>query len=170
MSMTKVSPDVVPQNQNSRAACWYFCLRMMFQWKKDGGDTTKDPEKIIELMAKSAQLFPELMRDSWGIAPDECRETARCLGLTATGDGDIDAGVLENTLRTKGPIWIAGDWGQGNHVIVVTGCEASSGKIRYINPWQNLSLSDSPGTISWLNDRERNGNLWKSCDASIMTW
>jgi hypothetical protein len=78
--------------------------------------------------------------------------------------------VLEDTLRTKGPIWIAGDWGLGNHVIVITGCEPATGKIRFINPYQNLGGTDSPGTISWLNDREKNGNLWKSCDASIMTW
>ncbi|HTK38845.1 MAG TPA: papain-like cysteine protease family protein [Pyrinomonadaceae bacterium] len=170
MAMTKVSPEVVPQNQNTKAACWYFCLRMMFQWKRDAGDINKDPEKILELMDKSARLYPYEMRDKWGIAPDECRETARTLGLTATGDGEIDAGVLEDTLKTKGPIWIAGDWGLGNHVIVITGCEPATGKIRFINPYQNLGGTDSPGTISWLNDREKNGNLWKSCDASVMTW
>jgi hypothetical protein len=167
MALTKVSPEVKPLSQPTAAACWYSCLRMLFTWKRDNGDKSKDPDSILEKMNASPNLWPYDMKDSWGIDASECRETARYLGLTATGDGDLDGSAIEEVLKTKGPIWVAGNWGSGNHVIVVTACEASTGKIRYINPYQNHGATDSAGTLSWLNGR---GSLWKNCDASVMYW
>lgn len=165
--MAKVSPNVKPLSQPTAAACWYSCFRMLFQWKYDKGDKTKNPDSILDKMDQSPNLYPYDMKDSWGIDAGECRETARYLGLKASGDGDIDAHYLEEGLNTYGPIWLAGNWGSGNHVIVVTACTESDGKIRYINPYQNFSLKDSAGTISWLNQR---GSLWRNCDASVMHW
>ncbi|HLA96770.1 MAG TPA: papain-like cysteine protease family protein [Pyrinomonadaceae bacterium] len=166
MAMAKVTPDVKPLSQPTSAACWYSCLRMLFQWKRDKGES-KDPDKILEMMDKSPNLWPWEMKDNWGIDVGECRETARYLGLTATGDGELEAASLKQVLEKHGPVWIAGNWGSGNHVIVVTACNPDDGRIRYINPYQNHNLSDSPGTISWLNGR---GSLWKNCDASVMYW
>jgi papain like cysteine protease AvrRpt2 len=166
--MVKVSPAVTPRSQPTRAACWYSCFQMLFQWKFDKGDKSKDPDKILEMLDKSPMLYPYDMKDSWGIdAHGECREAARYLGLRATGDGDLPASSMEEVLQKYGPIWVAGNWGQGNHVIVVTACDASSGQIRFINPYQNFSLTDTPGTMTWLNAR---GDLWRSCDASVMYW
>lgn len=167
MSFTKCTPDVTPQTQLTKAACWYACFRMLFQWKRDKGDSSKNPDAILGMLDKSPNLYPYMMKDSWGIDAGECREAARYLGLQASGDGEIDAGALENTIKSRGPVWVAGDWGSGNHVIVVTACEASTGKIKYINPYKNDFGTDSNGTISWLNGR---GSLWKNCDASIMCW
>lgn len=167
MALTKVSPDVTPLTQPTRAACWYSCFRMLFQWKYDQGEKSKDPDKILQMLDKSPNLYPYMMKDSWGIDASECREAARYLGLQASGDGEIDGKALEETLKKRGPLWVAGNWGSGNHVIVVTACEASSGKIRFINPFMNHAATDSPGTLSWLNDR---GKLWKNCDASVMCW
>lgn len=165
--MSKVSPDVKPETQPTKAACWYSCFRMLFQWKRDNGDKTKDPDKILEMLDKSPNLYPYMMKDSWGIDTSECREAARYLGLKASGDGEIDAHYLEEGLKSYGPIWIAGNWGSGSHVIVVTSCTESDRRIRYVNPYMNHSLTDSPGTISWLNGR---GSVWKNCDASVMHW
>lgn len=165
--MVKVSPAVTPLSQPTRAACWYTCFRMLFQWKRDKGDTSKDPDQILELMNASPNLWPYDMKDSWGIDAGECRETARYLGLRATGDGDLDGSAMEEVLSKRGPIWIAGNWGSGNHVIVVTACDAASGKIRYVNPFMNHGATDSAGTLSWLNGR---GDLWRNCDASVMYW
>jgi hypothetical protein len=165
--MAKVAPDVKAINQPTRAACWYACFQMLFQWKNDKGDKTKDPAAILGMMDKSPNLYPYLMKDSWGIDASECREAARYLGLKASGDGEIYAEYLEEGLKTYGPVWIAGNWGSGSHVIVITACTAADGTIRYINPYQNLTLSDSAGTISWLNGR---GSVWKNCDASVMHW
>jgi hypothetical protein len=131
---------------------------MLFEWKK------KDSSTILEKMDQSPNLFPYVMKDA-GIAPGECRETARYLGLKCAGDGEIAADVLLDVLKAHGPIWVAGNWGSGSHVIVVTACDAEDGRIRYINPYANNDLTDSPGTVSWLTQR---GNTWKSCDASVM--
>lgn len=167
MGMTKVSPNVKPLSQPTRAACWYSCFRMLFTWKQDAGDSSKNPDKILEIMDASPRLYPYAMKDEWGIDASECRETARLLGLTATGDGDLDGAALEQVLRQKGPVWVAGNWGLGNHVIVVTACDVSAGKIRYVNPFENFGGTDSPGTLAWLNQR---GELWRNCDASVMYW
>lgn len=159
--MTKVTPDVDPMNQPTSACCWYTCLQMMFRWKK------KDSSKILETMDSSPILFPDYMMKN-GIAASECKETAKVLGLQWAGDGKIDADVLANALKVHGPYWVAGEWQKNSpHVIVVTGCNPNSGEIRYINPWMNHDLSDSSGSMSWLNSR---GNRWESTDGSLMYW
>lgn len=174
MSMFKVSPDVTPRNQPLATCCWLTCLEMLFIWKANKGDKTKDYTKIMELMDASPNLFPETMKNK-GIAPGECRETARYLGLQC-GTGNIEASVLHDCLKMHGPMWVAGDWVQGadesekedhSHVIVVTACDPTDGRIRYINPWKNYTLEDSPGTVSWLTARSKK---WINCDASVMYW
>ncbi len=167
MGMVKVTPDVEAECQKSAAACWYSGLRMLFKWKAAKGDSSKDYTKILEILDQSPDLYPYEMVDHWGIDVSECRLVARLLGLTATGDGDLDAGAMATVLRTKGPVWVAGNWGRGNHVIVVTACDPDSGNLRIVNPYQNWSGSDSPMSIGDLNKR---GDLWRQCDASVMYW
>jgi len=167
MAMYKVTPNVTPRNQNLTTCCWYTCLQMLFSWKKD----TRD---ILAEMDKSPNLFPYYMKTA-GIAPGECRETARYLGLKC-GSGNIEASVLTDCLKQHGPMWVAGDWAKGadpnvegdhSHVIVVTGCDPDDGKIKFINPWQNNDLSESDGTVGWLTKRS---TQWKNCDAGVMYW
>jgi hypothetical protein len=67
MALTKVSPEVKPLSQPTAAACWYSCLRMLFTWKRDNGDKSKDPDSILEKMNASPNLWPYDMKDSWGI-------------------------------------------------------------------------------------------------------
>ncbi|MBS1795442.1 MAG: hypothetical protein JSS81_16420 [Acidobacteria bacterium] len=176
MAMYKVSPAVKARKQPLATCCWLTCLEMLFIWKNDKGDKSKDASAILEQMDKSPNLFPYDMKNS-GIAPGECRETSRQLGLQC-GSGDIEADVLHKCLQMHGPMWVAGDWVQGanenvkqkedhSHVIVVTGCDPESGKIKFINPWQNLDLSESDGTVAWLTAR---AGKWKNCDASVMYW
>lgn len=163
MGMYKVSPAVNPRNQRLSTTCWLTCLQMIFEWK--GKDASED--NILTKMDASPNLFPYYMRDA-GISPGECKETAKMLGLRWSGDGEIEASVLHDLMVQRGPIWIAGIWRRGySHVLVVTGVDKDGGKIRYIDPWENYGLTDSPGTVSWLSSR---GDVWKSCDASIMYW
>lgn len=173
MAMYKVSPAVTAKTQPLSSCCWLTCLEMLFVWKK------KDSSGILEAMDKSPDLFPYYMKNN-GIAPWECKETAKMLGLKA-GSGDIEAEVLESCLKTHGPMWIAGDWVEGSmtekekaankadhsHVIVVTACDAAADKIKYINPWNNHDLSESNGTVSWLTKR---ADKWKNCTHSVMYW
>lgn len=159
--MVKVNPAVQPRNQPTSTSCWYTCLQMLFDWKK------KDSSKIIETMDQSPNLFPDYMLKN-GIAPSECKETAKILGLGFAGDGDTYPDVMANALRSHGPYWVAGMWTKNSsHVIVVTSCDPETGAIRYINPWNNFDLSDSPGDIDWLNAR---GSVWKQTLGSMMYW
>ena len=167
MGFTKVTPDVAGECQTKSASCWYSGFRMLFKWKVSKGDTTKDPDKILDMLDKSPKLFPWEMKDTWGIDVSECREAARMLGLQASGDGYLDADAIASTLKSRGPIWVAGNWGRGNHVIVITACDPQMGKVKVINPYQNFSGSETPMTITDLNNR---GALWKNCDASVMCW
>jgi ABC-type bacteriocin/lantibiotic exporter with double-glycine peptidase domain len=163
MGMFRVSPEVSPRNQRLSTTCWLTCLQMMFEWKNK--DASED--KILAKMDASPNLYPYYMRDA-GISPGECKETAKMLGLRWSGDGEIEASVLYDLMVQRGPIWIAGIWRRGySHVMVVTGVDKDSEKIRYIDPWENFSLSDSGGTVGWLSNR---GDVWKNCDASIMYW
>jgi hypothetical protein len=184
MSIFKVAPDVQPRNQIENSTCWLSSLEMMFQWKYhksgsyehsnslewkyercSGYDYTSE---ILWKLDASYYLNPENMYKN-GIAPQECRETARMLGLYATSFGDeIDAKMLQDMLRRYGPLWISGMWIQGrSHVMVVTGCNAETQKISFINPWKNFSLSETSGFVYWLQDR---GSQWINCDASVMYW
>ncbi|HMT09968.1 MAG TPA: papain-like cysteine protease family protein [Pyrinomonadaceae bacterium] len=161
MSMYKVSPNVSPKNQTSTSCCWLTCLEMLFEWKN------KDSSKILEKMDASPNLFPYYMKDN-GIAPGECKETAKMLGLKWAGDGDFTGEILHGILKSYGPVWVAGQWIPGySHVIVVTGVDKDDGRIKIVNPWKNYDLSESPRTVSWLNER---GTVWKTCPASIMYW
>jgi hypothetical protein len=168
MAMYKVSPDVTPRNQPLSTCCWLTCLEMLFTWKK------KDISSILGTMDQSPNLFPYYMKDA-GISPGEVKETAKYLGLKC-GTGEIEAKVLHDCLKQHGPMWIAGDWVQGadpsvkkdnSHVIVVTACDPDDGRIKYINPYANNDLSESPGTVSWLTKRS---TKWKNADASVMYW
>jgi hypothetical protein len=168
MAMFKVTPMVKPRTQPLSTCCWLTCLEMLFEWKKDKGDSGKNPGTILQQMDKSTELYPYAMRDS-GIAMRECKPTAKILGLRWAGDTKvIDAQVLTDSLKAHGPLWIAGEWETGSpHVIVVTACNPETGSIKYVNPWKNGDLSESNNTVSWLQER---GNTWSGCDASIMYW
>ncbi len=164
--MFNVSPAVKPRSQPKGTCCWLTCFEMMFEWKQDKGDKSKDPAKICDLIDRSETLWSDYLY-SHGIAPYECREASRMLGMMASGDTTvIDAENLMALLQSKGPVWIAGNWGRGSHVIVVTGCD-DTGRIVYIDPWENYSLTPSQGTVGWLSKRSTS---WTNCDASVMTW
>jgi Papain-like cysteine protease AvrRpt2 len=159
MPWTKVSPAVDPINQPTSTSCWYVCLKMLFNWKK------RDTSTILTTMDTSPDLYPYYMLEN-GIAPSECKTTAYTLGMSCAGDGEIDAQVLANALKSHGPYWLAGMWTKNSsHVIVVTGCNPTSGEITYINPWCNYDLSESSGNIDWLNSR---GSMWKNTFGSAI--
>ncbi len=167
MAMYKVKPEVKPMTQPTTTTCWLACFQMLFQWKSDnGGSVSANKASILATLDKSPNLFPYYMEKA-GIAPGECKEAAKMLGLRWAGGGDIDAKALHDALKSHGPYWVAGNWGSGSHVIVVTACNPDTGSIKYIDPWQNVTLSDSNGTMSWLNER---GSVWKNCDGSLIYW
>lgn len=166
--MVKVTPRVQALRQPLATCCWFTCLEMLFNWKNAKGDKSKKASMILSEMDKSPNLYPDYMMNA-GIAPGECRETARMLGLRASGDtAQLDAGILAEMLKNHGPLWIAGRWYRNfNHVIVLTGCDPDSGQVKYVDPWDNPDLSESSNSVGYLSKR---GPVWTNCDASIMYW
>ena len=160
--MIKVNPPVKPRNQVLSSCCWLTCLEMLFVWKG------KNPYTILDSMDQSPNLFAHYMKDN-GIDADECKETAKMLGLRWSGNTPkLDINILQNLLQAHGPLWIAGKFSRAfDHVIVLTGVEPETGRITIVNPFRNNDLTESPQTIDWLQDR---GYPWTSCDASIMYW
>ena len=70
-----------------------------------------------------------------------------------------------NQLQKAYPV--QGDWGRGNHVILIVGSNGADGGLRVINPFENNDGGDTPMSVATLNKR---GSLWRNCDASVMTW
>ena len=183
MSTVNISPDIQPRNQNKSSTCWLSCLEMMFHWKyKKCGEYTGPKldwkyescngydytSEILWKMDASYSLNTEFIYKN-GIAPAECRETARMLGLQPTGfDSTVEADFLQGMLRRQGPLWIGGMWISGrSHALVITGYNSDTRKVSYVNPWENYSLSESSGPLEWLLGR---GSQWINCDASVMYW
>ena len=92
MATYKVNPEVSPRNQPTSTTCWLTCLQMLFQWKIDKGQTSysADKDSILAAMDQSPNLYPYYMEKA-GIAPGECKETAKMLGLRWSGGGDNEA-------------------------------------------------------------------------------
>ena len=104
MAMFKVTPAVKPRTQPLSTCCWLTCLEMLFVWKNDQGDKTKNAASILAEMDKSPVLYPYYMKDA-GIAARKCKTTAKMLGLRWAGDTKmIDAAVLTGALKAHGPL------------------------------------------------------------------
>ena len=166
--MYNVNPEVNARSQVKTSTCWLSALEMMFDWKYKRGYSYDYAAEILYKMDASYYLDVKYIYKN-GIAPSECRETAKMLGLYAAGGTPtIPADVLEDLLRRKGPVWISGRWlPNSSHAVVITGCEAATGKIKYIDPWQNNALTDSNASTAWLDNR---GPDWTNCDAGLMYW
>ncbi|MEZ5428647.1 MAG: papain-like cysteine protease family protein [Pyrinomonadaceae bacterium] len=165
--MFKVTPAVKPLNQARGTTCWLACLEMMFEWKKDKGDATKDKTKICDLIDQKTDYFSSIMVEK-GLGTHECAPVARALGLQPTGAGDYTRDILYSLVSNKGPLFVAGIWIENcPHAVVVTACDKDSDNIKIINPWRNYDLSESPRTVNWLNAR---GDLWKKVEGSVMYW
>lgn len=161
MAWTTISPKITPLNQPTSSTCWYSCLQMLFIWKG------LDPADVYRRLEADPEIFPDYWLQK-GVAPYNCIQIARCLGLTGAGEGDADADVLANALTTHGPYWVAGEWKKGSsHVKVVTGVNPSSGKIRLVDPWMNHDLSESEDLLVNFNDR---GKVWENTFGSFLYW
>src|SRR5690242_1060287 len=121
MTMFKVSPAIQVKTQALATTCWLTCLEMLFQWKKDKGDSSKDKSQICNIIDEKTQFYSSIMVEK-GIAPNECASVARALGMQPTGAGDYTREILYDLVSKKGPLWVAGKWGNSSHVVLITGC------------------------------------------------
>ncbi len=164
--MFKVSPSIQVKTQALATTCWLTCLEMLFQWKKDKGDSSKDKSQICNIIDEKTQFFSSIMVEK-GIGTNECASVARALGMQPTGTGDYTRDILYDLVSKKGPLFVAGKWGGSSHVILVTGCSNDSDEIKIVDPWKNYDLSESDSNLTWLNSR---GSTWKGTEGSVMYW
>lgn len=137
---------------------------MLFQWKKDKGDSSKDKSQIYNIIDEKTQFYSSIMVEN-GIAPNECASVARALGMQPTGAGDYTREILYDLVSKKGPLWVAGKWGNSSHVVLITGCSNDSDAIKIVDPWKNYDLSESDSSLTRLNSR---GSTWKGVEGSVM--
>ncbi|MDQ3800862.1 MAG: C39 family peptidase [Acidobacteriota bacterium] len=167
MAMFKISPAIKPLRQVVSSTCWLTCLEMMVQWKNDQGDMSKKKWEIRSKIDSDTDYWSDYLADE-GIAPGECYQVARALGMQPTGAGDYTKEILYDLISKKGPLWVGGHWyGNSAHVIVVTGVDPQSGKIKIADPYNNFDLSEGDRDVGWLNAR---GKHWKSYEGTVMYW
>jgi len=167
MAMYKVFPGVKPLRQALSTTCWLTCLEMLFQWKKDKGDSSKDKSQICAKIDSNTDYWASDLTDN-GIAPYECMQVARAMGMQPTGAGDYTKEILYDLVSKKGPLWVGGYWyGESAHVIVVTGVNPDNGKIKIVDPWKNWDLSEGDRDVGWLNARSK---VWKAYEGTVMYW
>ena len=167
MAMYKIAPDIKPLRQAKSTTCWLTCLEMLFQWKNDQGDTSKKKSQICSKIDSDTDYWADdLVKE--GIAPYECYQVARAMGMQPTGAGDYTKEILHDLVSKKGPLWVGGYWyGNSAHVIVVTGVNPVNGKITIVDPYNNWDLTEGDRDVGWLNARSKH---WKSYEGTVMYW
>jgi hypothetical protein len=125
----------VPGAKNN--SCWHDSARMLFQYKRRAD---------INPLAQDGVWA----RDS-GLAPGEFVRLARDLGLRPlpVPPASFDVRFLAEALTKYGPLWAAGDWNGGNHIIVITGADSDGGV------WINdpaFARAQQWRNIAWFNE------------------
>jgi hypothetical protein len=161
MAWYTVKPSVQARAQRTSAECWLACLEMLFTWKG------KDETRICDVIDQKTSLDSDYLKKN-GIAPSECYEVAKALGLRWSGGGDIAADVLEGALKQHGPYFAGGAWRMHkSHAILLTAVDKDQDKIKYINPMEP-SGQETTATIDWFNDNR--GSAWKQSASGFLYW
>ena len=161
MAWTTVYPKVIPINQPTSSTCWLACMQMLFVWKG------KDADDVLRKLNADPDIFPDYWVQN-GVSPANCLQIARSLGMGCAGDGEIDGNVLARALTAHGPYWVAGEWIKGSpHVIVITGVNPATGRVKLVNPWKNFDLSESEDLLDNINNRRQ---PWISTFGSLIYW
>lgn len=167
MSMFKVAPAVKPLRQVYSSTCWLTCLEMMFQWKNDKGDKSKQKSQICSKIDSDTDYWADdLVKE--GLGAPQCYQVARAMGMQPTGAGDYTKEILHDLISKKGPLWVGGYWyGKSAHAILVTGVNPVNGDITIVDPLNNWDLSEGDSDLGWLNARSKH---WKSFEGTVMYW
>ena len=119
----------IPQETNQ--TCWFACYQMMLQWKGDGigavgdYDGTTQPQPIKEKLETAGVKWDDAV--ATGLKGKDYRKSAAALGLEANGVGQQwSTQDLKRFLSYPSPIWVAGNWDNFFHVVVVIGVEVDN--------------------------------------------
>ena len=138
--------------QETQMTCWFACYQMMLQWKGDGigaigdynGKTQSQP--IKDKLEAAGVKWDDAV--GTGLKGKDFGKAASALGLEANGVGQQwTTQDLKRFLSYPSPIWVAGNWDNFFHVVVVIGVEVDndvdwgevgtikdSSKVVYIDP------------------------------------
>lgn len=132
--------------QQERAnSCWHASARMLYGFKKHA----------------SIHPLPETWVNDQGIQPEEFINLASELGLETLPKVNkcYNWTFLNKLLTTYGPIWAAGQWNGFNHIVVITGVDAS-GRVFVNDP---AFPSPVLRNMKWFNER-----IDKNVDVPLM--
>jgi ABC-type bacteriocin/lantibiotic exporter with double-glycine peptidase domain len=141
--------DVPCIHQDSAATCWYAAVLMLAAYKKQ------------TIFAQAAVPLAKQV-----LTADLLMELAHAAGLNYVPGREktFSWRFIDNTLKTHGPIWAAGNWNGSDHVIVVTGVD-ESGRMTINDPafgapqtremgWFNAHINtDYQSALMYLPDR-----------------
>ena len=149
MSYTVPNVPLIPQDSSN--ACWYACAQMLVRWRRDQRQQTDwevvDPSEDA--------VFAAVHRGNSGLLWRQMRVFARALGLIELPLITPTLGLLEQWLRSNGPLWTDGcpvdasgaPVGTG-HVVVIAGVQSAGGsaegQILIHDPWPV-----NRGNVSW---------------------
>jgi predicted double-glycine peptidase len=132
MSLKLVVPVMA---QTQPCECWYVAACMVAYFYAAG------PRLGVPRVWKES--------DKRGIRPTEFSELAQNEGLTPIVVAPVwSSKLLEQQLRSRGPIWCAGFWDGLGHVIVLSGVDAET--VYFNDPAGGRRRS---GTLNWFNTK-----------------
>lgn len=157
--------------QETSQTCWFTCYQMMLQWKGYGtgqiGDYKGDfpPAPIKEKLVAAGVNWDDAC--ATGLKGKDFRKSASALGLEANGVGQQwTTQDLKRFLSYPSPIWVAGNWDNFFHVVVVTKVEIDNdldwdevgtikdrSKVTYIDPnWKGSKQAsiETKSCYQWL--------------------
>ncbi len=117
--------------QETQMTCWFACYQMMLQWKGDGIGTIGDydgqspPAPIKDQLEATGIDWKDAVVS--GLKGKDFRKAASALGLQSNGVGQQwTPQDLKRFLLYPSPIWVAGNWDNFFHVVVVIGVEVDN--------------------------------------------
>lgn len=140
--MSKLTLDVPALTQELNNCCWHTCAMMIWQyWQQKSGN-----------VGPMNTMGPVYTQDT-GLSAGAFITLGKTAGLKAVPlRYTWYASNLKGILRARGPIWCAGYWKGGPHVIVLTGIDGNT--VYFNDPQDGLKKT---GTVHWFNTNLNNG-------------
>ncbi len=138
--MPTIKLNVPAEAQEYDYSCWHTAAYMVFLYWQQNGCGAGPMNTIASSYAES---------ESQGLSPAKFITLGKMVGLKALpSKASYTEKDLYGVLTKYGPLWAAGTWDDGPHVITITGVE--KGFVFYNDPNGGEALAD---TLSWFNSK-----------------
>ena len=142
---------VTPLTQDTQTTCWYTGYRMLFIWKglDDPGPVTRQRGDAGTVTFIGGGTIKDKLTAiiDWndactsGLKTRDYLKAAKALGMHCLGCGTgLSIVDLQGMLKIS-PVWVAGNWHNYNHVVVVM--EADENKVTFADPWSDVGVADT---------------------------